>query len=108
MSLTRERIESLAPDQASLAAALKLTKPATWPVLAANADATVLWGECQGSGAMPYRVVVSPQDIGYKCTKFGRDVGHCITRPSATGAPRRPTSRRDIGPPDRPGSLSPP
>jgi hypothetical protein len=68
VSLTRERIESLAPDQASLAAALKLTKPAAWPVLAANADATVLWGECQGSGATPYRVVVSPEDTGYKCT----------------------------------------
>jgi hypothetical protein len=68
VSLTRERIESLAPDQASLAAALKLVKPATWPVLAANADASVLWGECQGSGSTPYRVVVSPDDTGYKCT----------------------------------------
>ena len=68
MSLTRERIESLAPDQASLAAALKLVKPSTWPVLAANADASVLWGECQGSGATPYRIVVSPEDTGYKCT----------------------------------------
>ena len=68
MSLTRERIESLAPDQASLAAALKLAKPTTWPVLAANADASVLWGECQGSGSTPYRVVVSPDDTGYKCT----------------------------------------
>jgi hypothetical protein len=66
--LTRERIESLAPDQASLAAALKLAKPTTWPVLATNADASVLWGECQGSGATPYRVVVSPEDTGYKCT----------------------------------------
>jgi SWIM zinc finger len=68
MTLTRERIESLAPDQASLAAALKLVKPTTWPVLAANADASVLWGECQGSGSTPYRVVVSPGDTGYKCT----------------------------------------
>jgi SWIM zinc finger len=68
VSLTRERIESLAPDQASLAAALKLVKRATWPVLAANDEASVLWGECQGSGATPYRVVVSPEDTGYKCT----------------------------------------
>jgi hypothetical protein len=68
VSLTRERIESLAPDQASLAAALKLVKPATWPVLATNADASILWGECQGSGATPYRVVASPDDTGYKCT----------------------------------------
>lgn len=68
LTLTRERIEGLAPDQASLAAALKLVKPATWPMLAANADASVLWGECQGSGSTPYRVVVSPDDTGYKCT----------------------------------------
>jgi SWIM zinc finger len=68
VSLTRERIESLAPDLASLAAALKLVKPAAWPVLAADAGASVLWGECQGSGATPYRVVVSPEETSYKCT----------------------------------------
>lgn len=68
MTLTRERIEGLAPDQASLSAALKLAKPASWPVLAIGADAGVLWGECQGSGSQPYRVVVSPEDAGYKCT----------------------------------------
>ncbi|MEQ1615204.1 MAG: SWIM zinc finger family protein [Hyphomicrobiaceae bacterium] len=68
MPLTQEKIESLAPDQPSLSAALKLLKPATWPVLAASADASLLWGECQGSGSTPYRVVVSPDDVGYKCT----------------------------------------
>nr|WP_041757301.1 SWIM zinc finger family protein [Bradyrhizobium sp. ORS 278] len=68
MSLTRERIEGLAPDQASLGAALKLVKPASWPVLAASTDAEVLWGECQGSGATPYRVVTAADGGGYKCT----------------------------------------
>ncbi|CCD84843.1 conserved protein of unknown function [Bradyrhizobium sp. ORS 285] len=68
MSLTRERIEGLAPDQASLAAALKLVKPASWPVLAASTDAETLWGECQGSGATPYRVVTAADGGGYKCT----------------------------------------
>ncbi|MGJ5033439.1 SWIM zinc finger family protein [Bradyrhizobium sp. HKCCYLRH3059] len=68
MSLTRERIEGLAPDQASLAAALKLVKPANWPMLAASSDAEVLWGECQGSGATPYRVVAAADGSGYKCT----------------------------------------
>jgi SWIM zinc finger len=66
--LTREKIESMAPDQASLGAALKLLKPASWPVLAADASGEFLWGECQGSGSTPYRVVVSPGDVGYKCT----------------------------------------
>ncbi|NPU66561.1 SWIM zinc finger family protein [Bradyrhizobium sp. 83012] len=68
MSLTRERIEGLAPDQASLAAALKLVKPASWPVLAASTDAEVLWGECQGSGATPYRIVTAADGGSYKCT----------------------------------------
>src|SRR5882724_9593536 len=68
MPLTRDKIEGLAPDQASLAAALKLVKPATWLMLAASADASLLWGECQGSGSTPYRVVVAPDDTGYKCT----------------------------------------
>src|SRR5262245_45276886 len=66
MSLTLERIEALAPDQASLAAARKLLKPSSWPTLA-QAEGFV-WGECQGSGATPYRVVVSEADAGYKCT----------------------------------------
>ncbi|WP_257170193.1 SWIM zinc finger family protein [Bradyrhizobium sp. SRS-191] len=68
MSLTRERIEGLAPDQASLAAALKLVKPTSWPVLAASSDADTLWGECQGSGATPYRVVTAADGGGYKCS----------------------------------------
>jgi hypothetical protein len=34
MALTLERIENLAPDQSSLAAARKLLKPAAWPALA--------------------------------------------------------------------------
>ena len=68
MSLTREKIEGMAPDQASLSAALKLMKPAKWPLLAASADGDLLWAECQGSGSTPYRVVVSTSDYGYKCT----------------------------------------
>jgi hypothetical protein len=67
-TLTKEKIEQLAPDQASLGAALKLMKPASWPMLAREVDASLLWGECQGSGAVPYRVIVSPHDTGYKCT----------------------------------------
>lgn len=66
MSLTLEKIEALAPDQASLAAARKLLRPNTWPTLA-EGDGLV-WGECQGSGATPYRVVIHEADAGYKCT----------------------------------------
>ena len=66
MSITLERIEALAPDQASLAAARKLLKPSAWPTLAEGEG--LVWGKFQGSGATPYRVVVNEADTGYKCT----------------------------------------
>lgn len=67
MVLSLAKIEALAPDQAALDAARKLLKPATWPSLACD-GAGLVWGEAQGSGATPYRVVVSELDAGYKCT----------------------------------------
>lgn len=66
MSLTTESITELAPDQASLNAANKLMKPNKWPTLAQHGD--LVWGECQGSGANPYRTVFDHSNIGYKCT----------------------------------------
>jgi hypothetical protein len=65
--LTLEKIEAIAPDQASLTAARKLVKPAVWSGLSSTATG-LAWGECQGSGASPYRVVISETDAGYKCT----------------------------------------
>src|SRR5215475_3570963 len=67
-NLSKDKIERFAPDQASLGAALKLVKPAKWPVLGGDAGTTLLWGECQGSGSAPYRVVLATADLGYKCT----------------------------------------
>lgn len=67
MSISLADIEALAPDQGSLYAARKLLKPASWPTLADD-GAGLVWGECQGSGATPYRVIVSEPDKGYKCT----------------------------------------
>jgi SWIM zinc finger len=67
MVLSLAKIEALAPDQAALDAARKLLKPVAWPTLACD-DAGLVWGEAQGSGATPYRVVVSEIDAGYKCT----------------------------------------
>ncbi|MFD1981109.1 SWIM zinc finger family protein [Mesorhizobium newzealandense] len=61
-------IEALAPDQASLSAASKLTKQSNWPRLEKSEQLALIWGECQGSGSNPYRVVVDTGDHGYKCT----------------------------------------
>jgi hypothetical protein len=46
MSVTLDKVEALSPDQASLAAARKLLKPAAWPTLATGEG--LAWGECQG------------------------------------------------------------
>jgi hypothetical protein len=66
MGLTRSAIEAMAPDQSALKAASALLKPAKWP-LRAHAGG-LIWGECQGSGANPYRVVADTEDHGSKCT----------------------------------------
>ena len=68
MVVTLERIEAAAPDQASLTAARKLLQPGKWPGLFVDADGTLLWGECQGSGATPYRMAVALHDLGAKCS----------------------------------------
>jgi len=68
MTITVQAVESIAPDQASLKAAAKLMKPAKWPVLAEELNGNLMWAECQGSGANPYRVAVDKSDLGYKCT----------------------------------------
>ncbi len=66
MAISLEKVEALAPDQASLAAARSLLKLALRPTLAEGEG--LCWGECQGSGATPYRVVINEADHGYKCT----------------------------------------
>jgi hypothetical protein len=66
MGLTRGAIEAMAPDQSALTAASSLLKPAKWPVRARSGG--LIWGECQGSGANPYRVVADTDEHGSKCT----------------------------------------
>ncbi len=68
MSITLQSVQAIAPDQASLNAANKLLKPAKWPLRQIDEDAGLVWGECQGSGANPYRTVFDKADQGYKCT----------------------------------------
>ncbi|HLW91174.1 MAG TPA: SWIM zinc finger family protein [Roseiarcus sp.] len=66
MGLTLSAIEAVAPDQGALQAASGLLKAAKWPLRARSAS--LIWGECQGSGANPYRVVADVEDQGTKCT----------------------------------------
>ena len=66
MGLTRSAVEAMAPDQGALTAAAALLKPSKWPVRARSGG--LIWGECQGSGANPYRVVADTDEHGSKCT----------------------------------------
>lgn len=68
MTLSNDTIVALAPDQASLKAATKLMKGSKWPLRQLDDPSNLVWGECQGSGANPYRVVFDRSDHGYKCT----------------------------------------
>lgn len=68
MSLSLAVVQSLAPDQATLSSAGKLLAAKHWVRVQRSDALQVAWGECQGSGANPYLVVVEVQEQGYKCT----------------------------------------
>ncbi len=66
--ITLSRIETVAPDQASLKAARKLLNASKWPTMEHDAEMRLLWGACQGSGASAYSVTVEISDLGAKCS----------------------------------------
>lgn len=61
-------VEALATDQGSLKAAAGLAKPGKWSGVGISHDDALIWGECAGSGANPYRVMADLRDLGNKCT----------------------------------------
>ena len=68
MAIDLKAIEQLATDQSSLKAAAGLAKPAKWSEVGVSRDGALVWGECAGSGANPYRVMADLRDLGNKCT----------------------------------------
>ena len=68
MAIDLKAVEQLATDQASLKAAAGLAKPGKWSGAGTSHDAALVWGECAGSGANPYRVMADLRDMGSKCT----------------------------------------
>lgn len=68
MSVTLGQIEQIAPDQASLKAASGLRSPAKWSGVGRDDEASLLWGECQGSGSAPYLVCATTDDLGFRCS----------------------------------------
>ncbi|KMM76518.1 hypothetical protein ACP93_05315 [Xanthomonas sp. NCPPB 1128] len=88
--LTREQVLALAPDAASAKAAAGLATDGKWGLL--GADAEVLWGECQGSGAKPYQTQVDLAALVSRCScpsrKFPCKHGLAMLLLYAAGNPR--------------------
>jgi hypothetical protein len=68
VAIDLKAIEQFATDQSSLKAAAGLAKPAKWSGVGLSHDGALVWGECAGSGANPYRVMADLRDLGNKCT----------------------------------------
>lgn len=68
MAIDLKTVEQLAPDQSALKVAAGLAKPGKWSGIGSSADGALIWGECAGSGANPYRVMADLRDHGNKCT----------------------------------------
>lgn len=64
--LKAEQILALAPDAVSAKAGSQLAAPAKWGAL--GLDGHAMWGECQGSGKVPYRTQIDLGEPAFKCS----------------------------------------
>jgi hypothetical protein len=63
-----DQVSALAADAASVAAARRLAVPAPWSDTGASADPAAVWGQCRGSGAVPYQTVVDLSGPAFRCS----------------------------------------
>ncbi|MCY0914079.1 SWIM zinc finger family protein [Massilia antarctica] len=66
MTLNADQILALAPDASSAKAGSQLAGPAKWGNL--GRTDTAVWGECQGSGKVPYRTQIDLGEPAFKCS----------------------------------------
>ncbi|NHZ44313.1 SWIM zinc finger family protein [Massilia aquatica] len=66
MTLNADQILALAPDASSANAGSQLAGPAKWSNLGRTDSA--VWGECQGSGKVPYRTQIDLDEPAFKCS----------------------------------------
>ncbi|NHZ62686.1 SWIM zinc finger family protein [Massilia sp. CCM 8694] len=66
MTLNADQILALAPDASSAKAGSELAGPAKWGNLGRTDSA--VWGECQGSGKVPYRTQIDLGEPAFKCS----------------------------------------
>jgi hypothetical protein len=62
------QIHALAPDPASQKAGTKLAAPGPWSDTGASPSASLLWGDCKGSGSKPYQVTVELSAPAFACS----------------------------------------
>jgi uncharacterized Zn finger protein len=67
---TRDEVLRLAPDSGSAKSGQDLAQLRKWGLL--EGDGATLWGECQGSGAKPYRVQIDLTEPAFKCSCHSR------------------------------------
>lgn len=65
-SFTVEQVLQLAPDAASAKAGESLSRRNHWVLL--NRQESVVWGECQGSGKLPYQTQIDLTEPAFKCS----------------------------------------
>ncbi|MGD9644666.1 MAG: SWIM zinc finger domain-containing protein [Pirellulales bacterium] len=65
-TFTRDDVLRLAPDAGSAKSGQDLAQVRKWGLL--EHDDIALWGECQGSGAKPYRVQIDLAEPAFKCS----------------------------------------
>jgi hypothetical protein len=65
-TLTSDQVIALAPDAASVKAGQGLANPGKWVSL--GRDQRSVWGECQGSGKLPYRTQADLSGPAFHCS----------------------------------------
>jgi hypothetical protein len=66
MDFSEEQVLAMAPDDASKKSGKELANASKWGKRACSERA--LWGECQGSGKLPYQAQVDLVAVAFKCT----------------------------------------
>lgn len=71
---TAEQVLALAPDASSVAAGRRLATSGPWSSAGACAEPAAVWGECKGSGKVPYRAAVDLTGPAFSCSCPSRKI----------------------------------
>jgi len=66
MNFSEEQILSMAPDESSKKSGKELANTSKW--VKRQLSVRALWGECQGSGKLPYQTQVDLVSVAFKCS----------------------------------------